>query len=167
MSAVNLNGPCPAPHRDRRGEDCYPVDGPAVVVLMRGLNDRDGNPRADRLVLGAIGAGRDGRENEAIQKSYESMARANGAEWDITFFDSVIEAHEAFPKAEGSSLERGIIAGHEKRSEAGRLAKEWLDGIAASGREVCDRCGGIGGASQWPGFTCFKCNGAGSIGSAS
>ena len=167
MIAVNLNGPCPAPHRDQRGEDCYPVDGPAVVVLMRGLNDRDGNPRAEKMVLVAIGAGRDGRENEAIEKSYRSMARANGAEWDITFFESIIEAHQAFPEAEATGLERGIIKGFEKRREAGRLAKEWREGIEASGREICDRCGGAGGASQWPGFTCFECNGAGSTGSAS
>ena len=28
-------------------------------------------------------------------------------------------------------------------------------------RKLCDRCGGIGGSAQWPGYTCYECNGKG------
>ena len=30
-----------------------------------------------------------------------------------------------------------------------------------AGMEYCDRCGGVGGAEFWPGYTCFKCEGHG------
>jgi hypothetical protein len=29
------------------------------------------------------------------------------------------------------------------------------------GLQLCHRCGGAGGASQWPGYTCFDCGGKG------
>jgi len=29
------------------------------------------------------------------------------------------------------------------------------------GLQLCERCGGAGGASQWPGFTCYDCVGKG------
>lgn len=29
------------------------------------------------------------------------------------------------------------------------------------GLQLCGRCGGAGGASQWPGCTCFDCGGKG------
>lgn len=42
--------------------------------------------------------------------------------------------------------------------EAARDA-EW----ARQGLVRCDRCGGVGGASHWPGFTCFDCDGRGCV----
>ena len=29
------------------------------------------------------------------------------------------------------------------------------------GLQLCERCGGAGGASQWPGYTCYGCIGKG------
>ena len=34
---------------------------------------------------------------------------------------------------------------------------------AKQGLRRCDRCGGAGGHNSWPGFTCFKCDGAGAV----
>lgn len=170
MSAVNLNGPCPAPHRDQRGEDPYPVDGRCYVMTTRGLNDASGEPRGDVVSINSYGWGRDDRsETEIIDSTHQICSFVEGMSAELIFMDSIIAAHKAFPDAEmlNGSLEAGVIAGFEKRREAGRLAKEWREGIEASGREICDRCGGAGGAPQWPGFTCFECNGAGSVGSAS
>ncbi len=31
------------------------------------------------------------------------------------------------------------------------------------GGEICDRCGGAGGLSSWPGFVCYDCGGRGWI----
>jgi len=31
------------------------------------------------------------------------------------------------------------------------------------GLERCSRCGGMGGSSHWPGFTCFDCGGSGAV----
>jgi len=33
--------------------------------------------------------------------------------------------------------------------------------IDRRGFQLCERCGGAGGASQWPGYTCFDCGGKG------
>lgn len=170
MSVVNLNAPCPAPHRDQRGEDCYPVDGACFVMTMRGLHDANGEPRGDVVSINPIGWGRDDRtETEIIDSTHQICSVVDGMSAELIFMDSIIAAHKAFPDAElpNGTIEEGVIAGYVKRTEAARLAKAWLDGIAASDRDVCDRCGGLGGASHWPGFTCFECNGAGSVGSAS
>lgn len=48
----------------------------------------------------------------------------------------------------------------------GRSRHDLIRGIAAAKAlmndgEVCDRCGGYGGADCWPGFTCFQCGGRG------
>lgn len=32
-----------------------------------------------------------------------------------------------------------------------------------AGRIECPRCGGFGGADQWPGFVCFQCDGLGHV----
>jgi hypothetical protein len=48
------------------------------------------------------------------------------------------------------------------RKRDARLA--WEASVVAAGREVCDRCGGAGGHSGWPGFTCYKCDGHRTVG---
>lgn len=37
----------------------------------------------------------------------------------------------------------------------------WATLLDRNGKELCGRCGGAGGASQWPGYTCFECGGRG------
>jgi hypothetical protein len=34
--------------------------------------------------------------------------------------------------------------------------------VTKTSRDVCVRCGGAGGHSRWPGFTCFRCGGVNS-----
>lgn len=43
-----------------------------------------------------------------------------------------------------------------ERIEAMRLADE-------RGEDVCERCGGRGGWHGWPGYTCFECDGRGTV----
>jgi hypothetical protein len=37
----------------------------------------------------------------------------------------------------------------------------WATLLDQTGHELCGRCGGAGGAAQWPGYTCFDCGGRG------
>lgn len=37
----------------------------------------------------------------------------------------------------------------------------WATYLDRTNRQLCDRCGGVGGASHWPGYTCYKCTGKG------
>lgn len=56
---------------------------------------------------------------------------------------------------------------YAKRDELARIERErraaqdtaW----AVHGLTRCDRCGGAGGAKQWPGFTCYDCEGRGAV----
>jgi hypothetical protein len=54
----------------------------------------------------------------------------------------------------------------EEAARAAALDAKWASEDAAWAKQGlcrCDRCGGVGGHNSWPGFTCFKCNGAGAV----
>lgn len=45
----------------------------------------------------------------------------------------------------------------ERQEQRAEQDRRW----AARGLTRCKRCSGAGGASQWPGFTCYECGGTG------
>jgi hypothetical protein len=52
-----------------------------------------------------------------------------------------------------------ILKDDERKAEAARIRAEQDAAWAKQGLVRCERCDGQGGASHWPGFTCFDCDG--------
>jgi hypothetical protein len=48
-------------------------------------------------------------------------------------------------------------------AERNRRALEVQNLADARGEKVCGRCGGAGGSSHWPGYTCYDCGGRGTM----
>lgn len=73
-------------------------------------------------------------------------------------------AQDAWHAAVGQDAKISLVAPMMRLEAQYRLAKQGVfrKSIPA-GHVSCDRCGGYGGASQWPGFVCFKCDGLGSV----
>lgn len=81
-----------------------------------------------------------------------------GPVWDVTHSDG-----------------RKVTMGGSDAARALELAREYFDTAPSPafaraaalaeqrGEDVCARCGGAGGASQWPGWTCFDCSGRGTV----
>lgn len=58
-----------------------------------------------------------------------------------------------------------FVAPEPTAADVARNARRAAEDAAwtAKGLTRCDRCGGAGGASHWPGFTCYDCGGHGAV----
>ena len=67
----------------------------------------------------------------------------------------------AYEASEEGQQRAAAIAERAARNAAARAEQDatW----AAHGLERCGRCGGAGGSSHWPGYTCYDCGGDGAV----
>jgi hypothetical protein len=77
---------------------------------------------------------------------------------------AVREADAAWEAARGtgSDLLPALAAASTRLHGELRLLRSGITRKALpAGAHECNRCGGFGGSSQWPGWVCFDCEGAG------
>lgn len=131
-----------------------PVEGESVVFEI----EMQGYP--ERVAASALlGPGRDYLDFEA--------AKLGVVETDLVRstlhgpYATISDLVAAFPNAKLDNTASRMLA-YERAIESHRaLVAKWEADVEAAGLEICDRCGGHGGAKIWPGWVCFECNGRG------
>jgi hypothetical protein len=142
-----------------------PAPGPIMVQVVKVRGTDKGTGYTVSGVL--LGPGRDfptaeaARENAREFNAMQDVVRCTRGDVYETVSDLVAEWPEAEANLDGTA--RRLLAAERARVEHAEAVARWAKAVEEAGREVCDRCGGAGGYAGWPGFTCYECNGAGTV----
>lgn len=92
-----------------------------------------------------------------FQQLFAEM-RAAQAAWEQAKADARVAGVMNPPEVIQLAHLTSKLEGQVRLARQGKFRK-----VAPAGHVECGRCGGYGGASQWPGFVCFGCDGIGSV----
>jgi len=125
------------------------------IPAYEGVWEYGGTRCADEVECAAVRSASDAR---AMAFSGEQLRVMNDRDFVPTFPELVAWREKHWALVDARNADPAVAARRE------RMAAEDA-ALAAKGLKRCDRCGGAGRSEKWylTGYTCYTCEGAGSI----